>query len=94
MTIRPKTPEKSPESTGCSAPPEDPVPVPDRRRPMSTWWISDELLDRTIDVWSRAYGRPVSEKEAIGMLMNIKRLGEFLVDAREALDQAEGGEAE
>ncbi len=59
---------------------------------MSTWWISDELLNRTIDVWSRAYGRPVSEEEAIGMLMNIKRLGEFLVDAREAIDQAEGGE--
>ena len=92
MTDRFKTPEKSPESTGCSAPHEEPVPGPDRRRPMSTWWISDQLMDRTIDVWSRAYGRPVNEEEAIGMLMNIKRLGEFLVDAREAIDQAEGGE--
>ena len=45
-------------------------------------WISDELLAETIDVWSEAYGRPVSDDEAVEILMNVKRLGEVLLQAR------------
>ena len=53
-----------------------------KQRPLSMAWISDELLAETIDVWSEAYGRAVSEKEAVEILMNVKRLGEVLLKAR------------
>ena len=53
------------------------------RRPLSMAWISDELLAETIDVWSQAYGRPVSEDEAVEILMNVKRLGEVLLRTRQ-----------
>ncbi len=45
-------------------------------------WISDELLAETIDLWSESYGRPVSEGEAVEILMNVKRLGEVLLKVR------------
>jgi hypothetical protein len=65
---------------------------------MSTWWISEQLLTRTIDVWSRACGREVSEGEAIEMLMNVKRLGEYIIETRRTIRQRrsrrEGGETE
>ncbi len=41
-------------------------------------WISDRLLARTIDVWSRAYDRPVTPQEAMEILMNVKRFAELL----------------
>jgi len=50
-------------------------------RPLSMAWISDELLAETIEVWSEAYGRPVGEEEAVEILMNVKRLGEVMVNA-------------
>ncbi len=53
-----------------------------RRRPLSMAWISDELLAETIDVWSEAYGHSIEEKEAVEILMNVKRLGEVLLKAR------------
>lgn len=72
------------ELTGFPAPGEDTVPRLSRvtRRPMSMAWISDSLLEKTIDVWSEAYGRPVGEAEAVEILMNVKRLGELLLNAR------------
>jgi len=45
-------------------------------RPMTAAWVSDDLLARTIDVWSKAYGRRITTQEAMEILMNIKRLGE------------------
>jgi len=45
-------------------------------------WITDELLARTIDVWSANYGRPISKDEAVEILMNVKRLAEVLLEAR------------
>ncbi len=45
-------------------------------------WISDELLAKTIDVWSTNYGRPISEDEAVEILMNVKRMGELLLRLR------------
>lgn len=55
-------------------------------RPLSLAWISEELLAKTIDVWSANYGRPISEDEAVEILMNVKRLAEVLVDARKEMD--------
>lgn len=52
-------------------------------RPMTTAWISDRLLARTIDVWSRAYDRPITPQEAMEILMNVKRFAELLVRAKE-----------
>ena len=50
---------------------------------MTAAWVSDSLLARTIDVWSKAYGRRMTTQEAMEILMNIKRLGELLLRARE-----------
>ncbi len=52
-------------------------------RPMSLAWITDDLLRYTREVWSRAYGRPVSEDEAIKMLVNVKRLAEVMLRVAE-----------
>ncbi len=50
-------------------------------RPLSQAWISDDLLARTREVWAKAYGRPVTEDEAVEMLMNVKRAAETLMRA-------------
>ena len=50
-------------------------------RPMSLAWITDDLLRSTQEVWSRAYGRMVSEDEAIEILVNVKRFAEVLLKA-------------
>lgn len=77
----------SPELTGLPCPDEEGVPGPRRdRRPMSMAWISDELLNETIDVWSANYGRPISEDEAVEILMNVKRFAEVLLEARKEVD--------
>ena len=52
-------------------------------RPLSLAWITDELLEYTRAVWSRAYGHEVSENEAIEILVNVKRLAEFMYKAAE-----------
>lgn len=76
-----------PESTGLTHPDEEGVTGLKRdRRPLSMAWISDELLVKTIDVWSRNYGRPISEDEAVEILMNVKRFAEVLLEARKEVD--------
>ena len=50
-------------------------------------WISDKLLAKTIDVWSVNYDRPISEDEAVEILMNVKRLAEVLLEARKEVDE-------
>jgi hypothetical protein len=71
------------ESTGLSAPDEQAVPGLERRqRPLSLAWISDELMAETIELWSESYGRPISEDEAVEILMNVKRMGELLLRLR------------
>jgi len=60
----------------------------DRRAgPLSTAWIADELLERTRRVWSRVYGRPIDEREAVEILMNVKRFAEVLLKAGSAENQ-------
>ena len=57
-------------------------------RPASMRWVSDALLTETIDVWSDAYGRSVSADEALEILMNVKRLGEAILEARREGDRS------
>jgi DNA helicase HerA-like ATPase len=49
------------------------------QRPLALSWITDDLLHHTQQVWSRAYGRTVTENEAIEMLLNVKRLAEVIL---------------
>ncbi len=70
-----------PELTGLHGPVEEPVTCREAARPLSMAWISDELLAQTQRVWSRAYGRPIDEEEAVEILMNVKRLGEIFLKA-------------
>ncbi len=71
------------EMTGFPGPVMEPVqPLGGDGRPLSLAWISDELLARTQKVWSRAYGRPVSEEEAVEILRNVKQLAEVLLEAK------------
>ena len=42
-------------------------------------WITAEFLEETKTVWSNAYGREVSDDEAIEILTNVKRLAEALI---------------
>lgn len=51
-------------------------------RPPRPAWISDALLAETIDVWTEAYGRAVSEADAIDILMNVGRMAEALLEAK------------
>jgi hypothetical protein len=43
-------------------------------------WISDELLQDTIEVWSKAYGRPITAEEAIEILGNVKHLASAIMN--------------
>ena len=44
-------------------------------------WVSESLFMETRRVWSRAYGREVSDTEAIEILVNVRRLAETLLNA-------------
>lgn len=52
-------------------------------RPLSIQWLSDERIAEARRVWSKAYGRVISEEEAIEILMNVRRLAEVLLRAEE-----------
>jgi len=71
--------------TGLSGPIEPSVSdgITPEERPATMAWISDELLNATIDVWSRNYGREITHDEAMDILGNVKRFGEMLVRAKE-----------
>ena len=47
--------------------------------PYSAKWISEDLLAETREIWSKAYGRVLSNEEAIEILMNVKRMAEVLI---------------
>ncbi len=44
-------------------------------------WISEMLFMETQRVWSRAYGREISDSEVIEILVNVRRLAESLLNA-------------
>jgi len=77
------------EGTGCSPGTWLHVVVPGEvvERPPRPAWISDALLAETIDVWTEAYERPVSEVEAIDILVNVGRLAEALLEAKREMQR-------
>ena len=52
-------------------------------RPLSQQWLSDDRIEDAVLVWSKAYGRPISEDDAIEILTNVRRLAEILLRAEE-----------
>jgi hypothetical protein len=44
-------------------------------------WVSEYLFVETRRVWTRAYGRDVSDCEVIEILVNVRRLAETLLNA-------------
>ena len=68
-----------PSETGHHSTEPGPVDV----RPLSTQWLTDERIAEARRVWSKAYGRVISEEEAIEILMNVRRLAEVLLPAEE-----------
>ena len=52
-------------------------------RPLDIAWITDELIAKHRRVWSRMYGREISESEAIEIILNIKRFAEAILYAVE-----------
>jgi hypothetical protein len=52
-------------------------PAVDRRQ--STQWLSDERIAGARRVWSKAYGRVISDAEAGEILNNMRRLAEVLL---------------
>ncbi|QDU44332.1 hypothetical protein Mal52_28110 [Symmachiella dynata] len=52
-------------------------------RPLSTQWLSDERIAEARRVWSKAYGRVISQDEAVEILMSARRLAEVFLSAEE-----------
>ena len=52
-------------------------------RPLSVPWLSDERIAEARRVWSKAYGRVISEDEAVEILTNVRRLAEVLLCAEQ-----------
>jgi hypothetical protein len=56
---------------------------PDPERPLSSQWLSEERIAEARRVWSKAYGRVISDDEAIEILTNVRRLAEVLLRSAE-----------
>jgi hypothetical protein len=71
----------SPQPAGLPHPTghHGPGPVPAAVRPLSTHWMSDELVADTRRVWSKAYGRVISDEEVVEILTNVRKLAEVLL---------------
>jgi len=52
-------------------------------RPLSLQWLSDERIAEARRVWSKAYGRVISQYEAVEILSNGCRIAEVLLRAEE-----------
>ncbi len=46
-------------------------------------WMTKELLEKTQTVWSKVYGRSVSQFEAVQILRNVKRLAELVYRSKD-----------
>ena len=80
-------PKKMSDSSGFNGPDEDTVTGPQQGdRPLSMRWMTDDLLAETIELWSQAYGRPIGQEEAVEILMNVKRMGELMLELRKEID--------
>jgi hypothetical protein len=45
-------------------------------------WMTQELIEQTIRVWSTTLRREVKESEAVEMLMSMRRLGALARECR------------
>lgn len=70
--------------TGCAVVAEQEFTQP--QTPLSSGWISQEMLEKTRVLWSKKYGRELSEDEATMILINVKSFAELLLKI-----QKEGG---
>ena len=75
----------SPQLTGFPPPTGHTGPEPDSGgvRPLSMRWLPEERIAEARRVWSKAYGRVISQDEAVEILTNILRLAEVLLRAEE-----------
>ena len=75
----------SPQLAGFPPPTGHTGPEPDSGgvRPLSMRWLSDERIAEARRVWSKAYGRVISQDEAVEILTNVRRLAEVLWCAEE-----------
>jgi hypothetical protein len=51
--------------------------------PQGQPWLSEEQIAETRRVWSKAYGRVLSDEEAIEILRNVRRLAEIWLHAEQ-----------
>ena len=79
---------KPEESTGLPSEnsPHVTLPKVEAERALSMAWIPDDLLAKTQRVWSKTYGRPVGEEEAVEILTNVKHLARALMKAKRGGD--------
>ncbi len=73
------------ETTGHHGPEPGYVPESTPR----TQWLSEERIAEARRVWSKAYGRVISDDEAVEILMNVRRLAEILLRAEEEKEENE-----
>lgn len=45
-------------------------------------WITDELFAETRRVWSKSYGRVLSDEEIVEILGNVRRMAEAIMFSR------------
>lgn len=57
---------------------ERPEPAPALPPSDKPRWITDELLAETIRVWQPRYGKPISDDDAVQIILSVSRLGEVL----------------
>lgn len=57
------------------------------RRPLSARWMTDELVAYTRRVWSAYLGQPVTEAEAVEMLINVRNVALAILAAEEDGEQ-------
>ncbi|MBL8812521.1 MAG: hypothetical protein JNM43_20320 [Planctomycetaceae bacterium] len=67
-------------STQCELASADETTEPEGVRSFHPW-VSEVLFAETRRVWSRAYGREISDSEVIEILVNVRRLAETLLNA-------------
>jgi hypothetical protein len=59
-----------PDSTGCVRPVEEHVTRTEA--PLSCGWITPALQAKTRELWSRKYGRELTDDDAVEILVNVK----------------------
>lgn len=72
---------KSPDSAELnqSREPRDHGTAPAHNLPLSQAWITDELIAKHQQLWSKRYKRDIPREEAIEIIMNIKRFAEAVL---------------